>query len=275
MTGRTDPAGIPLLILVLVPCFLLFTQVVNAEGRRRKRKADRAALEFTRNPDAFERAVRGLYERTLEDLAPSFYQRMRSTLPPPAERLAMAEAWRRAQRVAVLFTDLEQSTPLVERLGDERWFELLLDHNEIMRSHAARHAGRELASAGDGFMFVFDDTGEALIAAIEMQRALASYNAEHDVALSVRMGVHTGEVIRKEDRIIGREVHVAARISAVAAGGQILVSGNVRSALDGVSRFRFGPSDEVTLKGLSGRFEVCEANWSDFVAVGNSADATT
>ncbi len=263
MSTRTDPAGIPVFILIIVPSFFLILQLMHAETRRRRRKSDHAALEFTRNPDAFERVLRSDYERTLDALAPSLYQRLNSDLPPPAERLAMADSWRRAQRVAVLFTDLEQSTSLVERLGDERWFELLLDHNEMMRSNSERHGGRELASAGDGFMFVFDDVGEALIAAIEMQRALAAYNTEHDVTLSVRMGVHTGEVIRKEDRIVGREVHVAARISAIAGGGQILASGNVRAALEDSPRFRFGPTREVELKGLTGTFDVCEVDWAD------------
>jgi class 3 adenylate cyclase len=262
MSGRADPAGIPVLVLTMFVCLFVAGFVYSADLRRIRRRWDRAALEFTRNPEAFERAVRGLYERTRNDLAPSLYQRLRSELPPPAERLAMAAEWRKAQRVAVLFTDLEESTRLVEQLGDERWYELLRDHNEILRSNVERHRGRELASAGDGFLFVFDDVGEALIAAIEVQRALAAYNAEHDVALNVRMGVHTGEVIRKEDRIVGREVHVAARVSSLAEGGQILVSGNVRDALEGSARFRFGPPRAVELKGLSGTFEVCEADWS-------------
>jgi adenylate cyclase len=262
-TGRNDPRMLPLFLLVLLPSVFGVGLLLNWQSRRHVREMDVDTLNFTRDPDAFEQVIRSTYARLHAELAPSFIQRLRSSLPPPAERLAAAARWRDGRRVAVLFTDVEDATPLVERLGDEAWYDVLQDHNEILRRHVEAHRGREPASAGDGFLFVFDDVGEALICAIEIQRDLHRYAVERGIDIRVRMGVHTGEVIRKGDAVIGREVHVAARIASAAAGGQILVSDKVHDALAATGRFRFGNEHVLTLKGLSGTYRSFDVDWAE------------
>jgi len=251
------------LIGVLLASFYVAAFILNWQSRRYVLMQDVDVLNFTRDPDAFERVIRSTYARLHAELAPSSLQTLRSSFPPPAEWLALAERWRNGRRVAVLFTDVEDATPLVERLGDDAWYDVLQDHNEILRRHVAVHQGREPASAGDGFLFVFDDVGEALICAIEIQRDLHRYASERGIDIRVRMGVHTGEVIRKGDAIIGREVHVAARVAAAASGGQILVSGQVHDALAASGRFHFGDEHKLTLKGLSGTYSAFEVDWSE------------
>jgi class 3 adenylate cyclase len=167
--------------------------------------------------------------------------------------------------VAILFSDIEDSTILTERLGDERWLELLREHNTIFRERVARHNGYEVKSQGDGFMLAFPDPCEALDCAIEVQRAFA--DRERDGSgekLRVRMGLHTGEVISEEGDYFGKNVILAARIAAQAMGGEILVSEELREAAssgngDGL---RFDDGREVELKGLAGSHRVFRAEWA-------------
>ena len=128
--------------------------------------------------------------------------------------------------VAILFSDIEDSTVLTERLGDERWLEVLREHNAIFREQIARHDGYEVKSQGDGFMLAFPDPCEALECAIAVQRAFAEREREggRREPLRVRMGLHTGEVIAEEGDFFGKNVILAARIAAQASGGEILVS---------------------------------------------------
>ncbi len=127
--------------------------------------------------------------------------------------------------VAILFSDIEDSTVLTERLGDERWLEVLREHNSIFREQISRHEGYEVKSQGDGFMLAFPDPCEALDCAIEVQRAFAERERDGSgESLRVRMGLHTGEVISEEGDYFGKNVILAARIAAQAVGGEILVS---------------------------------------------------
>ncbi|HET8593524.1 MAG TPA: adenylate/guanylate cyclase domain-containing protein, partial [Solirubrobacterales bacterium] len=178
---------------------------------------------------------------------------------------------------------IEDSTVLTERLGDERWLELLREHNSIFREQIARHDGYEVKSQGDGFMLAFPDPSEALECAIDVQRAFAERERngsgvirggsageaeEPPVFLRVRMGLHTGEVISEEGDYFGKNVILAARIAAQAAGGEILVSEELREAAgDGAGdgdgrRLRFDEGRELELKGLAGSHRVFRADWA-------------
>jgi class 3 adenylate cyclase len=172
--------------------------------------------------------------------------------------------------VAILFSDIEDSTVLTERLGDERWLEVLREHNAIFREQIARHDGYEVKSQGDGFMLAFPDPCEALECAIDVQRAFAERERDGSgEVLRVRMGLHTGEVIAEEGDFFGKNVILAARIAAQAAGGEILVSEELREAAsagngagesNGESRFDDGR--ELELKGLAGSHRVFRAEWA-------------
>jgi class 3 adenylate cyclase len=261
VTDIRDPASFPFALLVFALMITAVQWVTNWQGRAFERQADLDSLEFTRDVDAHQDAIRNMNVHNLTDLAPSTFRRVIGAQPTVAERLALGERWRTHRLVTVLVTDVEGSTEMIERLGDERWFDLRRDHDEIVREHLRAHRGTEVDSAGDGFLLVFDDAGEALLCALDVQRALAEYNTENGTDLHVRMGLHTGEVIRSEGGVVGRHVHVAARISGQARGGEVCVSSAVHDALAGAGRFTFGEGSAVELKGLTGEHRIHQVDW--------------
>jgi class 3 adenylate cyclase len=168
--------------------------------------------------------------------------------------------------VAILFSDIEDSTILTERLGDEQWLEVLREHNSVFREQIARHEGYEVKSQGDGFMLAFPDPCEALECAIGVQRAFAERERQGEgEVLRVRMGLHTGEVISEEGDYFGKNVILAARIAAQARGGEILVSEELRETAsrgDNGDGLRFDDGRELELKGLAGSHRVYRADWA-------------
>ena len=173
--------------------------------------------------------------------------------------------------VAILFSDIEDSTILTERLGDERWLEVLREHNTVFREQIPQHDGYEVKSQGDGFMLAFPEPCRALEYAIAVQRAFAERErgqGDGDELLRVRMGLHTGEVIAEDGDFFGKNVILAARIAAQAQGGEILVSDGMREAAEGHgsegpegTELRFDDGRELELKGLAGTHRVYRAEW--------------
>jgi class 3 adenylate cyclase len=164
--------------------------------------------------------------------------------------------------VTILFTDIEGSTAITERLGDQRWLALLHTHNAIIQEQLAAHAGFEVKSQGDGFMAAFQSARRALQCAIAIEQSLASYNNQHhEEPIRVRIGLHTGEAIKEADDFFGKAVVLAARIAAQAEGGQILVSGLLKELTESSGQFRFDEGRELALKGLSGFHRVFELEW--------------
>jgi eukaryotic-like serine/threonine-protein kinase len=190
--------------------------------------------------------------------------------------------------VTIMFSDIEGSTVLTERLGDQRWMEVLREHNAIVRKAVKSHGGFEVKSEGDGFMVAFQSAGKALACASAIQRALATRNArvgappgdgggEGGAAprggtgtetpvepVLVRMGLHAGEVIKEGEDFFGRNVIMAARVASQANGGEILTSGVVKALLQG-SDVTWGDSRMVALKGLSGEHEIWAVEWNSRV----------
>src|SRR5580704_9705272 len=132
-------------------------------------------------------------------------------------------AWSAAQTLTFLFTDIEGSTAMLQRLGGS-YAEVLVGHHEIIRSGLAAHHGREVDTQGDAFFAVFAAPSACVAAAVEMQRALSAHRWPGDYPVRVRMGIHSGEAAQTPVGLVGLEVHRAARIAAVAHGGQVLVS---------------------------------------------------
>lgn len=145
----------------------------------------------------------------------------------------------------LLFSDIVASTATLERLGDHAWAQLVQEHNVRIRAAIDRHRGREIDSAGDGFLALFDGAARAVHAAAIMDPAVA------DLGVRVRVGIHTGEVEIGGGRARGVAVHAAARVAALAGPGEVLVSGTTRDLLDG-SGITFHSRGEHELKGLSG-----------------------
>jgi class 3 adenylate cyclase len=163
--------------------------------------------------------------------------------------------------VTILFSDIEGSTAITERLGDQRWLDLLRAHNAIVRKRVAAHEGFEVKSEGDGFMLAFGSARKALQCAVDIQRAFAQRNESDDEPIHVRIGLHTGEAIKEADDFFGKNVILAARIAGQAKGGEILVSSLLKELTESGGDIAFGEGREVELKGLSGQHHVFEVVW--------------
>src|SRR4051794_14680683 len=133
--------------------------------------------------------------------------------------------------VTFLFTDIEGSTRLLRLLG-ERYAEVLCRHDRLVRRACADHGGREVNTQGDGFFVAFARAGDALAAAVAVQRALAAEQWPEGAGVLVRIGLHTGEPTVAAANYVGLAVHRAARICAVGHGGQILLSSATRELLE-------------------------------------------
>jgi predicted ATPase/class 3 adenylate cyclase len=126
-------------------------------------------------------------------------------------------------KVTFLFTDIEGSTKLLHRLGDE-YADVLATHRRLLRAAFTRHDGCEVDTLGDGFFVAFNKAFDAIAAALEAQRALRAEDWPQGDPLLVRMGIHSGEPMVVDDNYVGIDVHRAARISDAAHGGQVILS---------------------------------------------------
>ena len=164
--------------------------------------------------------------------------------------------------VTIMFSDIEGSTPMTDRLGDQRAQKVLQDHNVTVRKELVAHGGFEVKSQGDGFMVAFPSARRGLQCAIAVQRALAEYRERHpESQIHVRIGLHTGEAIKEGDDFFGKNVIVAARIAAQARGGEILVSSLLKQLTESAGDIEFDEGRDVELKGLSGTQRVHTVTW--------------
>jgi class 3 adenylate cyclase len=189
-------------------------------------------------------------------LASPTYRRL-APLASGAEPVAEPVATERERRT-FMFTDIVGSTNLVEMLGDEAWGHLLRWHDDTLRSLFEAHAGREVNRIGDGFFVAFADPRSAAACAIAIQRALDQHRRTHGFSPGIRIGLHEAEATRSGADYQGRGVHVAARIAALAGGGEILAS---RDALGALADLATSAPRPVTLKGLSEPIEVVAVDW--------------
>jgi class 3 adenylate cyclase len=143
----------------------------------------------------------------------------------------------------VLFTDIVDSTRTAAEFGDRRWREVLEGHHRDVRAALARFSGREVKSIGDGFLATFDGPARA----VRCARAIAG--ASDPAGIRVRAGLHAGECEVMGDDIGGIAVHIAARVSALAGPGEVLVSRTVKDLVAG-SGIEFDDRGEHTLKGV-------------------------
>lgn len=133
--------------------------------------------------------------------------------------------------VTFLFTDVEGSTDLVRRLGDQAYSTLLTAHHRLLRDSISSHRGQEVDTQGDAFFIAFADAPDAAAGALAIQRSVGAHNWPSGTPLRVRIGLHTGEAIRTGTGYVGIDVHRAARICSAGYGGQILVSQTARDAV--------------------------------------------
>jgi class 3 adenylate cyclase len=158
-------------------------------------------------------------------------------------------------RRTFLFTDIVDSTKLLETLGDEKWKRLLARHDELAREAFAQAGGEIVKQTGDGFFVAFENPKAAIDSAVAIQRALAA----EIVAPDVRIGAHAGGAFRTEGDYGGQGVHVASRIGTAAKAGEILVSAET---LEGVSMpYRVSEPRTESLKGIEQPLDVVSVLW--------------
>jgi class 3 adenylate cyclase len=218
-------------------------RVLLASALRRLGDDDAADLEFRAARDAFARLGARL------DLASA----ERAMAEAAARRSAPAHA-----RKTFMFTDIEGSTTLAETLGDQAWQQLLQWHDDALRSSFARFGGEVVNPTGDGFFVAFDDARRSVECAVDIQQALAEHRRTHGFAPAVRIGLHAAEATRRGDDYAGKGVHVAARVAALAAGGEIVATSET---LEEAGPFDAGEAYQATLKGVGAPVHVAKVRW--------------
>lgn len=151
-------------------------------------------------------------------------------------------------KMVILFSDIEESTALNERIGDRAWARLIGRHDKMVRRHVKSHSGYVVKSQGDGFMVAFAQPEQAVRCSVDIQRALRRQPNK----IRVRMGIHMGKSVRRGDDLFGRNVAMAARVANEADGGEVLVSSVVRDALADIEDISFDDGRAAELKGFSG-----------------------
>jgi class 3 adenylate cyclase len=162
----------------------------------------------------------------------------------------------------ILFTDVEGSTALTQRLGDAKAREVLRVHERTVREALRVHGGSDIKTLGDGFMASFPSAMRAVECAIAMQRAFAEHNQSAEEPIRVRIGLNAGEPIREEQDLYGTAVIMAARVAAKAAGGEILAANVVRELAAGKG-FLFSDRGEVVLRGFEDPVRLYEVRWRE------------
>jgi class 3 adenylate cyclase len=177
----------------------------------------------------------------------------------------------------ILFTDIEGSTAITQRLGDAKAREVMREHERITREALKAHGGSEVKTMGDGFMASFASATKALDCAIAIQRVMADWNAgvgavrepplQAVETVRVRIGLNAGEPIAEEDPdgrgdLFGTAVITAARIAAKASGGEVLASNVVRELVAGKG-YLFADRGEVALRGFDDPVRVYELRWQE------------
>lgn len=160
-------------------------------------------------------------------------------------------------RVVIVFSDIEESTALNERIGDRAWVKLISSHDKLVSGLVKRRSGHVVKSQGDGFMIAFARAEEAVRCSIDLQDELRkeAKRKRHE-EIRVRIGIHMGRSVRRGDDLFGRNVAMAARVAAEAVGGQVLVSQPVRDALGDCDDIWFDEGRDVELKGFSGSYRL-------------------
>jgi class 3 adenylate cyclase len=147
--------------------------------------------------------------------------------------------------LTLLFTDIVESTRQAVALGDERWRERLVRHNQLIRKELARFAGHEVTTTGDGILATFDGPARAI------RCADAIHRAARELPFRIRLGIHTGECEVVGDDVAGVSVHVAARVAGVSDGHDLLVTSTVKDLVAG-SGIKFRDRGTHALRGLEG-----------------------
>ena len=198
-----------------------------------------------------DHGVRGVIRSSIDDLA-----LWADVERPDLARLAAGDG-----SVTVMFSDIEGSTELNHRLGDRGWVQLLAKHDRILTKAIEHHGGHVIKTQGDGFMVAFAEASEAVAAACDIERRLSRVRSGKLADVRVRIGAHRGSAVHRDGDLFGRNVALAARVAAQAAGGEVLVSDAVIDAL-GDEAATVLETREAEVKGVPGVQRLHLLDWS-------------
>jgi class 3 adenylate cyclase len=153
----------------------------------------------------------------------------------------------------ILFTDVVDSTVLARGAGDTSWKRTVTMHDDVVRSVLGGYGGREVETAGDSFLVVFDSAEAAIRCGLALVRALDA------IRIPIRVGIHSGEVLVTDDQVRGLAVHAASRILDQAGSGEVLVSGTTHDLAEGATGLTFESRGRHRLKGLEREHELFAA----------------
>jgi class 3 adenylate cyclase/Tfp pilus assembly protein PilF len=222
-------------------------QALLGEALARSGDAGTAVLELRAALATFERLGAGMQKQRIA-------AKLEALVRPRDSDAASTRA-----AATFMFTDIVDSTRLLEALGDEAWSNLRNWHDRMLRACFSAHGGEEVDHAGDGFFVAFSSAQAALRCAIAIQRRLATHRSENGFAPEVRIGVHCSEALKSAAGFTGKGVHEAARIAAAGAPGEIIASRSTLSAAgDG---FCHSSARVMDLKGLSAPLAVATVEW--------------
>jgi class 3 adenylate cyclase/tetratricopeptide (TPR) repeat protein len=178
--------------------------------------------------------------------------------------------------ITILFTDVQGSTQLRARHGDQVADEMLRDHETIVRRAIGAYGGVEVAFLGDGFMATFPSPVAGLSCAIAIQHALQSYGRDNaERRIRVRIGLHHGEATQRDGTLYGQAVHATSRVMSEAVGGQILVTAAVRDAVEATGAFSILDRGLYWLRGFPERWRLYEVEWGRDDAGGTAGPVQT
>jgi class 3 adenylate cyclase len=163
--------------------------------------------------------------------------------------------------LTLMLSDIADADTLASTFGQEDWDRLLSDHHLLVGQLVAHHDGTVVKVERDGFLATFNSAHGGLHAALELQQTFAG-PVDEDNALALRIGMHAGFVISGSEELLGRNVVLAARIAAFAAGGQILISSTLKEYTESDPTFEFEPRGAHHFKGLLGEHELYEVRWN-------------
>ena len=244
---------------------------------RRKRELDRRGTgrELRRGiRDDVHDIIRSTIQDSIQMAGESARESARQSRAARPERIVTTEedaaaVRRRLKRngrpegtVTIMFTDIEGSTEMIERLGDGDASVLVKEHNDIVRAQVAECGGYEVKFRGDGFMLAFTSASKAVKCGIAIQEAMKDFAGHHSEApISVCIGINSGEAVPDGNDFLGTAVNIAARLADSASGGEVMVSSIVRDLVAPSGEFKFMPEQEISLKGISELQRVCLVSW--------------
>jgi class 3 adenylate cyclase len=226
---------------LLVHLGVVVAGIFGPRGRRRRRKAAKQAARAGKEVgDTLAGMLRSLAERRRERKQPT---------QGPVKR------W-----VAVMFSDIVESTRLAEEVGDEEWTGVVARYREFVRAAFSARGGQEVGTQGDGFLAQFPSPADAVLCAIDIQRDVEDVAAA-GLGLRLRIGVHAGEAVHDDGDLIGRVVNLAARVTGEADPGEILVTEPVADYLGG--RLHLQDRGLRELRGVPQPRHLLAVVWSD------------